>query len=133
MAYGGVLILDGRFLLREPKDHFGGCAWTFPKGRPLPGESPEATALRETREETGLAAEVVMRIPGSFLGSRTENAYFIMRPTGRWQLPDDETWALRWVRPDEARALIRQSTDARVRDRDLKVLEAAAGLLGATQ
>ncbi len=31
-------------------------AWTVPKGEPLPGEDPHATALREFAEELGVAA-----------------------------------------------------------------------------
>src|SRR5437879_10429948 len=54
-AYGGVIFDDkGRVLLREPTGHYDRYVWTFSKGRPEPGESPEDTAIRETREETGL-------------------------------------------------------------------------------
>ena len=58
-AYGGVVINDqGEILLREPRNHFDGYVWTFPKGRPekeqRPGETPEETAFREVLEETGI-------------------------------------------------------------------------------
>ena len=33
--------------------------WALPKGTPIEGESREQTALRETREETGLEARIV--------------------------------------------------------------------------
>jgi 8-oxo-dGTP pyrophosphatase MutT (NUDIX family) len=33
--------------------------WALPKGTPIPGESREQTALRETREETGLDARII--------------------------------------------------------------------------
>lgn len=40
-AFGGVVVdAEGRVLLREPADHFGGYVWTFPKGRPDANESP---------------------------------------------------------------------------------------------
>ena len=33
-AFGGVLVRDdGKILVREPKGHYGGYVWTFPKGR----------------------------------------------------------------------------------------------------
>lgn len=52
-AYGGVLINErGEVLLREPSGHYGGHAWTFSKGHPDDGETPEVTALREVLEET---------------------------------------------------------------------------------
>jgi hypothetical protein len=64
-GFGGVLIDEqGRVLLREPTNHFGGYVWTFPKGGSERGETPEATALREVLEETGYEAEIVCRLPG---------------------------------------------------------------------
>jgi hypothetical protein len=49
-AYGGVLIdTNGRVLLRRPKSDFDGYVWTFPKGRPDAGETPEQAALRGKR------------------------------------------------------------------------------------
>ena len=80
-AYGGVVInTEGRVLLREPMDHYKGDFWTFPKGKPEFGESPEQTALREVLEETGYRAEILAKIPGRFEGSRTSNEYFLMVP-----------------------------------------------------
>lgn len=40
----------------------GGKVLTLPKGHPDDGESPEQTALREVREETGVHARVVERL-----------------------------------------------------------------------
>jgi 8-oxo-dGTP pyrophosphatase MutT (NUDIX family) len=36
--------------------------WALPKGTPRAGETPEATALREVREETGLLTRIVAEI-----------------------------------------------------------------------
>ncbi len=37
--------------------------WEFPGGKIEPGETPEAAAVRECREETGLAVEPLFRYP----------------------------------------------------------------------
>ena len=51
-AYGGIVCDEfGYVLLVEPQDHFGGYTYTFPKGKPRLGESPQQTALRKVREE----------------------------------------------------------------------------------
>ena len=66
-AYGGILLTcHGQILLREPTNHFDGYVWTFAKGKPDEGDTPEQTALREVLEETGYQAEVVDVLPGVF-------------------------------------------------------------------
>ena len=128
-AYGGVVIDgDERVLLREPRGHYDNYVWTFPKGRPNDGESPEAAALREVQEEAGVRAEIVKRIPGSFEGGTTENIYFLMRPLAETGKFDKETAAVRWATREEAEELIQQTTNKKGRERDLRVLEAAFAL-----
>jgi len=134
-AYGGVLIdTDGRVLLREAADRHSPSqsrGWTFPKGKPKWNETPEATALREVLEETGLRAEILARIPGRFVGARTCNEYFLMRPLEDTGSYDRETLATKWVAFDEAVELISQSRRPKRRARDLLLLEAAFTLLRA--
>lgn len=57
---GGV-VLDGagRVLLVR----YRSGAWAFPKGHVEPGETLEQTAVREVREETGVAAAVIAPLP----------------------------------------------------------------------
>lgn len=48
---------DGRLVLvRNWRMAVGGPLWEFPAGKREPGESPEVTAARELREETGYTA-----------------------------------------------------------------------------
>jgi 8-oxo-dGTP diphosphatase len=131
-AYGGVVVDGaGRVLLREPAGHYDGYVWTFPKGRPACGETPEQAALREVREETGYRARIVKPVPGVFLGGTTLNVYFLMAPVEQAGPPDWETQAVRWASLDEARYLIGQTVNPLGRARDLAVLEAVARLLEA--
>jgi len=131
VAYGGVVLDKGnRVLLREPLNHYGGYVWTFAKGGPDKGETPEQTALREILEETGVKAEIVQQIPGDFPGDTSTTIFFLMRmkvDTGKFH---NETASVRWVTFDEAPGLINQTTSSKGRKRDLEVLAKARQLAG---
>jgi 8-oxo-dGTP pyrophosphatase MutT (NUDIX family) len=125
-AAGGVVINDaGQVLLVEPRDHFDGYVWTFPKGRPKKDESAEACAEREVMERTGVIPQAVAEIPGRFAGGTTSNQYFLMK-TGMFNtLPKNpKIVASRWAGYAEARALIRKSLTPTGMERDLAVLDA---------
>lgn len=126
-AWGGVLVdHQGRVLLREPKGHYDGYVWTFAKGRQDRGETPEQTALREVREETGYPAWIVAPLPGLYRGGTTVTGYFLMLPAGEpGAFCDQETAALRWAGFEEAASLIALTRNATGRARDLAVLAAA--------
>lgn len=135
----GAVVFDarGRVLLREPRHHYGGFVWTFPKGGPEGDEHPAATALRETWEETGLSPEIVGHLSGVFRGSAVASSnYFYVMYVDRDDLPDEavsdkpETASLRWVHPDAAPALLSRTTEPEGRARDLRTLEAAVGEFG---
>ena len=129
-AYGGVLIDDtGRVLLRQPRNHFDGYVWTFPKGKHDKGETPEQAALREVREETGYDARITGILPGAFPGGTGTTAFFLMAPQGEPRTFEWETQAIRWATPAEAEALIRQTTNPIGRARDLAVLQAVTEFL----
>lgn len=126
VAYGGIVFdKNGRVLLRKPKGEFDGYKWTFAKGRPQKGETPEEAALREVLEETGFACDIIERIPGSFKGGTTDNIYFIMRFRASKGKPDEETEEVDWVNIDKARTRIAESTNVTGRKRDLDVFDAA--------
>jgi 8-oxo-dGTP pyrophosphatase MutT (NUDIX family) len=135
VAYGGVVFGPGRqVLLREPSGHYHGYAWSFAKGRPLPAETPEATALREVEEEMGLQARIVAPIPGQFVAGTTLNRYFLMvpaEPGAELGGHDHETARIGWFSPEQARERISLTTNLKGRQRDLAVLEAALKALEA--
>ena len=130
---GGVVYreLDGRVQVaiahrRSPP------LWALPKGTPDAGETIEETAVRETREETGLEVEVVRRLSSIryffVRGTTRFNKsvhFFLMRAVGG--SPDDhdaEFDEVRWVELPEALALLTHATER-------SVVEEAAIALGA--
>jgi mutator protein MutT len=55
---------NDRFLIgRRPEGGLLAGMWEFPGGKVRPGETPEQCAVRECREETGLAVTVVGSFP----------------------------------------------------------------------
>jgi len=131
MTYGGVVInAAGRLLLREPKGHFDGYVWTFPKGKPEPGETEVEAALREVWEETGVVGCIEKRIPGEFQGGTSKTIYFLMTVERKTGELDDETESVAWVTADEAVKRIQQTPNQIGRKRDLAVLKAALALIG---
>jgi 8-oxo-dGTP pyrophosphatase MutT (NUDIX family) len=76
MVGAGVIILNplNRLLLLHRTDN---AAWGIPGGAMEPGESLEATAIRETLEETGLAV-YDLALFGAFSGPE----FFYKYPNG---------------------------------------------------
>ncbi|MCB5203377.1 NUDIX domain-containing protein [Neorhizobium sp. T786] len=56
LASSAILEREGRFLLIRRRNPPSADLFAFPGGRAEPGETPEQTALREFREETGIEA-----------------------------------------------------------------------------
>ena len=88
--------------------------WALPKGTPQAGETLEETALRETREETGLEVEIeqpISSIRYFFVRGRTRFAktvhFFLMRPVGGdLSLHDHEFDEVLWWPLEEAIELV---------------------------
>jgi 8-oxo-dGTP pyrophosphatase MutT (NUDIX family) len=131
MSYGGVLLNEEKcVLLRRPKGDFDGYVWTFPKGKEEPGSTPEETALREVKEETGYTAEILGKLPGQFEGGTGVTEFFLMRPLGEPGAFDkSETEAITWVTFEEAEKHIAQTRNEIGRRRDQSVLETTVGFL----
>jgi 8-oxo-dGTP pyrophosphatase MutT (NUDIX family) len=93
--------------------------WTLPKGTPVPGETTEATALREVAEETGLEVEInapLRSIEYTFVqrGTRIHKTvhYFLMTPVGGdLARHDHEFERVRWVSFDDAQGLLTFETE----------------------
>jgi 8-oxo-dGTP pyrophosphatase MutT (NUDIX family) len=104
--------------------------WALPKGTPDAGETLEETALRETREETGLHVEIEEPIGSvSYFFVRASTRFhktvhfFLMRPAGgRLEEHDHEFDEARWVQLEEALELMSYATER-------EMVERAAGTL----
>jgi 8-oxo-dGTP diphosphatase len=75
--------------------------WTFPKGKVEAGETPQACALREVEEETGLRCRLEEELPRTSYVDRKGRLkvvrYWAMRPRSGTAGPRKEVDAVRWV------------------------------------
>jgi 8-oxo-dGTP diphosphatase len=91
--------------------------WTFPKGKPDPGEDLVATAVREVAEETGCRVRLGHPLPDTryrVAGGPKRVSYWAARVVGETETPfrpNREIDDLRWVRPGEARRLLSYEHD----------------------
>ncbi len=108
VAAGCLVVRDGKVLLCRRGIQPGYGQWIFPGGHVDRGETVEAAALRETREECGVEAEIeALHGIYSYSGRPVIVVVFRARmaegsPEPR---PADETLEVGWFGPDEVAAL----------------------------
>jgi 8-oxo-dGTP diphosphatase len=112
-AAGGIVVRDGDVLLVHRPRYDD---WTFPKGKAEEGESDEECAVREVHEETGLRCALEDELPSTHYvdarGRPKRVRWWRMRPLADDGFtPNDEVDELRWMRPDEAAALLSYERD----------------------
>ena len=101
---------ERRFLIVHPSGNYNrGKPWSIPKGLVEPGETPEEAALRETREECGLACRILAPLGEvDYRKSRKKVIAFLAEPLEppaatvltalEWEIDQAE-----FLPPDEAR------------------------------
>ena len=109
----GVLVLDGgKLLMVKASRGYTKGMWNMPGGFVQYGETPEESAARETKEETGLDIKVeslvgvyTERFGGTYF---TRGHVFVARPITRTlALAPDEIAEAAWMAPAEAYATCR--------------------------
>lgn len=92
--------------------------WSLPKGKADPGESDSACALREVREETGLACSLGEELTTVEYHDRHGRPkvvrYWSMQPLGGAFEPNAEVDRISWAAVDEAARMCTYARDAEV-------------------
>ena len=114
VSAGGVLVREGadglEVVLASRRTRRGDLVWGLPKGQVEEGESPEETAVREVREETGFDGKVrealgTVRYFYVWEGVRVRKTvhFFLMQHTGGDEaLRDAEMEEVAWFPLGEA-------------------------------
>lgn len=111
----------------------GGKVTALPKGLVDPGESPEETALREVREETGMEGEIVAPLGyiRYYYYAREEDTryfklvhfYLLRYRGGSGKNHDWEVESVEWMPLEEAVRSLSYKGEREILERAVKVLE----------
>lgn len=98
----------GKYAVLLIKNRYTDC-WSFPKGHVEPGENEYQTAIRETKEETGIDVKIEngFRMESNYLIGKKKNiektvVYFTALTTRAYVVPQpEEISAFKWFFEDE--------------------------------
>ena len=91
--------------------------WTFPKGKVDPGEHLLTAAVREVREETGMAVELGVPLPTQTYeveGKLKDSYYWVARRLEGEFVPNDEVTEISWLSFEQAKAKLTYKHDQEV-------------------
>jgi 8-oxo-dGTP diphosphatase len=101
---------DGRVLVAQRPEgkQFAGL-WEFPGGKIESGETPEASLIRELKEELGIDTQSSCLAPLTFVSHAYDDFHLLMLlyVCRKWQGTAQplEAAALKWMRPRDLRSL----------------------------
>ncbi len=116
VSYGVIPVLRDtqgwRVFLINQYGSAGDVYWTFPKGHPEEGESPQETAVRELHEETGMEPAELLAdhiytqeysyVYGDLLIRKQVQYYLGIVQDADFSIQEDEVREAGWFTPEEA-------------------------------
>ncbi len=129
-SYGGVVVRDGEVMVITPRGR--ARVLGLPKGGRNGDETPEQTAAREVREETGVTVEVRARLGdvrysyrrGGRRIAKTVHFFLCDYVSGDTADHDHEVDDARWVPLEEARRRLSYPGERNMIERALSILAA---------
>ena len=129
-SYGGVVVRGDEVMVIVPRGRRRVLG--LPKGGPMDGETPEQTAAREVREETGITARVERRLGqvdysyrrGGRRIEKTVHFYLCVFEDGDTADHDHEVDDARWIPLREARRRLSYPGERRMIEQALSILAA---------
>ena len=108
VAACALIDADGRVLIAErPAGRSMAGLWEFPGGKVETGETPEATLIRELKEELGIVVKEDCLAPLTFASHAYADFHLLMPlyVCRRWEgiVAPQEDQRLAWVRPNKLR------------------------------
>jgi 8-oxo-dGTP pyrophosphatase MutT (NUDIX family) len=128
VSYGGVVVRGSDVIVIVPRGRRRVLG--LPKGGPLAGETPQETAAREVREETGITATVRDRLGqvdytyrrGGRRVAKTVHFYLCLFEAGSTADHDHEVDDARWMPLGEARQRLSYPGERAMIERALSIL-----------
>ena len=128
VSYGGVVVRGDEMIVIVPRGRRRVLG--LPKGGPMEGETPEQTAAREVREETGITARVRERLGqvdytyrrGGRNVAKTVHFYLCLFEAGDTADHDHEVDDARWMPLREARRRLSYPGERAMVERALSML-----------
>jgi 8-oxo-dGTP pyrophosphatase MutT (NUDIX family) len=115
--------------------------WALPKGTPDSGETIEETAVRETREETGLEVEIERAVSsiryffvrGSTRFHKTVHFFLMRAGGGSTDDHDAEFDEVRWMDLEEALAVLTHATERSVVEKAAAIIDRGADTVASAE